>query len=210
MSAMYTTTGAHNQRRRITGSVRAAEDTEASRSTRQLPRNRRASVRRTRAAPWAGRASAWRKPSTRTARTRPSSRSGWSFATFRDVECVEDDEHVEQTGHDHERIAVLVGDRHDTPRSDSDGLRDEVREADAEVCDECQRNERLGDLKREETALEPQAIHEHQRQRYEEDDPLLPPTLQEVSETRNHPGSGADQIDGGWLGAVGRRGTHCL
>src|SRR5215510_3751316 len=208
MSAMYTTTGAQHQRRRITGAIRAAADTEASRSTRRLPRIRRADARRTRAAPSAGRASTSRRLSTRIARTRPSSRNDWSFAAFRDIERVEDDKHVEETRHDHERVAVLVGDRHDPPRSNSDALRNEVREADAKVCDECQRNQRFGDLKREEAAFEPQAIREHQRQRHEEDEPLLPPTLQEVSETRNHPGSGADQIDGGWLGAVGRRGTH--
>src|SRR5262245_50380485 len=139
---MYMPTGTHRAtidqrrllaRRGLTSISRTAGDRAASPEARRRRRTRRAAGRRNAIAPSARCASAWRTRPIQTERTAPSSRYVSSLAALGDVERVEHDEHVEQSGHDQERIPVLVGDGDDATSACRDGLGDEIGDADAEV-----------------------------------------------------------------------------
>src|SRR5687767_6931854 len=173
MTAIATMTGPQSNRGREYDPITRGADRAASRRRCRRRRSRRTSWRRAAAARADRRASASRRRLTRTARTRSSARRVSSLAPLCDVEGVEHDEHVQQAGDDEEGVAVLVGDGDDAPLAGARQLGDEVREADADVRERRQRDERLRQLERKEAPLDPQPEREHQRQGDEEDDPLL-------------------------------------
>ena len=79
----------------------------------------------------------------------------------RDVQRVEHDQHVQQPGHNHEGIAVLIGNGHDSASGHSRCPRDEVGNPHADVGERHQRHERLSQIKWEQLPFEPEPEEEH-------------------------------------------------
>ena len=76
---------------------------------------------------------------------------------------------------DQKGVAVLVGRRRHHALAEVHAARDEIRDADAEIGDRGQATSGSEKIKREQPAVERQTDREHQRQRDQEDDALLPP-----------------------------------
>src|SRR5678815_5494267 len=132
------------------------------------------------------------RPPTRTTQRSPSDRSGSSLATLGDIESVEDDQHVEQASDDDEGVAVLVGNRHYLSGAGACRARDKVRQTNTHIGQGSQRDQRLGKLKGEQRALEPEPKSKHGRQREEEDNALLAPAEPQMAQPRHQPRRPAD------------------
>ena len=78
-----------------------------------------------------------------------------SLAAEGDVVGVDDDQQIQQAGDDEEGVAVLVGHRADLPGAEPERGGDEIRQADAEVGERRQADQRLGEVERKQPALEP-------------------------------------------------------
>src|SRR5687768_14362847 len=159
----------------------------------------------------ARRASASQRRSTQRRRKAPSARDAWSLASFRNVPGVEHDEHVQQSGNDDEGVAVLIGDGHNAAGTVSEKLGDEIRRPDAEIRDRGKADERLREIEceRKDPSLQPQPGREHQRQRNEEDEALLPAAQQNMTRARYRPRErGYQVLVGGGLDLIRRGGAH--
>ena len=76
---------------------------------------------------------------------------------------------------------------------------DQIGQADADVGNRREQDQRLPELEWKEPSFEPQARHEHQRERDEKDQPYLPAAHPEMPGARHEPGNGGDQVFvGGW------------
>ena len=70
----------------------------------------------------------------------------------------------------------------------------------ADIRDSRQRNERLGQVERKDSAVQEQSDQEHCGQRKKEDEPLLTSSQPQMGGARHGPGRQADEHEHAWLG----------
>src|SRR4051794_18203078 len=104
------------------------------------------------------------------------------LAPERDVVRVDDDEEVEETGDDQERVAVLVRNGADVASAVAERRRKKKEDADPELRERLEADERIGKVEREDAALEREADREHQRQRDQKNESLRAPAEPEMAE----------------------------
>src|SRR6187549_3181865 len=108
----------------------------------------------------------WRTRSRQTPQTGPSVRDARSLPALGDVPRVKNDEHVQQAGHDRERIAIFIGDRDDAAGALAHELGNEIRDADPEIGDGRKPDKRLREIegKGKNASLEPESGRKHERE----------------------------------------------
>jgi len=110
------------------------------------------------------------------------------LAAERDIVGVDDDEQVQESGHDQEGVAVLIADRPHITRSQAEGARNEVRDADTHMREGRQRDQRLREIEWKQPPIDRQTDGKHQRDRDEEGESFESAPLPQVTGARNRPG----------------------
>src|SRR5439155_6807059 len=133
---------------------------------------------------------------------------GGSFPAQRHIVHVDDDEQIEQSGHDQEGVAVFVRPCSHVPCPEPERPGNEIRNADADVGDGGEADEPLRHVEREQAAVKADADREHGRQRDQKDETLRLPPEPQVTGAGSRPRREAQQHEPARLRLLGGGGAH--